>query len=326
MHSYQSFMEEIPSFFSVQADKSIVYLPKTTGSGFLRNIALEPGLSIRNMDFRLVSDFELFRIARKKTEEKRFQICFFLDNTHFSFVYDEAGARLPKDAFSNILFFSNDFGIHGNFDKGDSVKVVTITVSLSWLEKNGYLNIEIFKPFLKTEKEADAGILFLARPSETDLSLAMEINEHMLPSNNFFFPVRIKALQLIESLFSKMSKNEQLSHEHISGYSLQMVRLEKKINEYLYSHLPQIKVLAREFNMSESNLKRHFVSIYHKNIYEYYLDKKMLLSKRLLTSNNYTVSQVAYELGYEKMASFSHAFKNTFGYLPSVLKKNKEIL
>ena len=105
-----------------------------------------------------------------------------------------------------------------------------------------------------------------------------------------------------------------------------MIRLEKKINEYLYSNLPCIKDLAREFNMSESNLKRHFAALYHKNIYQYYLDKKMLLSKNLLGNDNYSVSRVAYELGYEKLASFSNAFKNTFGYLPSQLKKNKQIL
>ena len=323
MYSYQSFMEEIPSLFHVHADKSIVHLPKTTGSGFLRNVILEEGLSIRNLDFRLISDFELFRIARKSNEEKRFQICFFLDNTHFNFVYDEEGARLPKDAFSNILFFSNDFEIHGNFDKGDTVKIVTITVSLSWLDRNGYLSLEACKPFLNTKKEYDKGILFLARPDATDISLAVEINEHMLPSDSFVFPVRIKTLLLIESLFNKMSKTEQLPHEHLSGYSLQMTRLEKKINEYLYSNLPPIKSLAHEFNMSESNLKRHFTAIYHKNIYEYYLDKKMLLSKHLLTNNDYSVSQVAYELGYEKLSSFSNAFKKTFGYLPSHLKKNR---
>ena len=316
-------MEEIPSFFSVQADKSIVHLPKTTGSGFLRNVTLEDGLSIRNLNFKLISDFELFRIARKDTEEKKFQICYFLDNTEFSFVYDEGSANLPREAFSNILFYSNDFGIHGNFNKGNSVKIVTITVSLSWLNKNGYLNLETCKPFLNTEKELDKGILFLARPDATDISLATEINELLFTPNNFFFPVRIKALLLIESLFNKLSKTEQHSHENISGYSLQMVRLEKKINEYLYSNLPQIKSLAREFNMSESNLKRHFAAVYNKNIYEYYLHKKMQLSKSLLASNNYSVSEVAFELGYEKLASFSNAFKNTFGYLPSQLKKSK---
>ena len=319
-------MEEIPDSFRIQSDKSIVYLPKTIGSGFLRNIVLEDGLSLRNMDCRLTSEFELLRIARKKNEEKTFQIFFFLDNTHFSFVYDDEGARLPKDAFSNILFLSNDFRIHGNFDKENAVKIITITVSLSWLQKNGYMSLPTCKPFLNSGKDVDEGILFMTRPDATDISLATEINEYLLPSNTFLFPIRVRALSLVESFFNKMSKTEHSSHYDLTGYSLQMIRLEKKINEYLYSNLPPIKDLAREFNMSESNLKRHFAAVYHKNIYEYYLDKKMLLSKKLLGYDNYSVSRVAYELGYEKLASFSNAFKNSCGYLPSQLKKNKQIM
>jgi AraC-like DNA-binding protein len=77
--------------------------------------------------------------------------------------------------------------------------------------------------------------------------------------------------------------------------------------------------------MSDSNLKRHFRIVYGKNIYEYYLEKKMSLAREMILNEENTVSVVAYSLGYEKVSSFSKAFKKMYGVLPSNLKQNKNV-
>jgi hypothetical protein len=133
--AYRSFMEEIPSSFRIHADKSIVNIPQSVGSGFARKVRLEEGLTVRNLNFKLTSEFEFFRLARKLSEEKTFQLYYFLDNTHFNFIYDKVSAKLPPNTFSNILFLSNDFRIHGTFNKWDDVKILVLTFSISWLVK-----------------------------------------------------------------------------------------------------------------------------------------------------------------------------------------------
>ena len=70
----ESFMGKMPYFVKVYTDKSVVYLPETTGTGFSRMLYLEDGLSVRNLNFSLKSEFEFIRLARKKDEEKTFQL------------------------------------------------------------------------------------------------------------------------------------------------------------------------------------------------------------------------------------------------------------
>lgn len=55
-----------------------------------------------------------------------------------------------------------------------------------------------------------------------------------------------------------------------------------------------------------------------------YIKIQRLEKSRLLLLDNYPVSQVCRMVGFEEIASFSRAFKNTFGYVPSKLLRNKK--
>ncbi len=319
---YQSFMVEMPNIFKVRSDKAVVFLPEDVGIGFSRNLSLEKGLNVRNLNFFLKGDFEFIRMPRKKGEEKTFQLYYFLDDTKFHFMLDADEEPLPPDSFSNILFLSNDIKIHGRFEKNDTVKMVVISFSLSWLHGQGFNTLENWKPFLTDTQERDHGILMMLSPDVADYKLAEAINSKHIPGSDFLFPIKANVLKLIERFYTALAEEKQPANSQRSDYFLQMIRVEKKVNEYLTSNLPLIKDLAREFNMSESNLKKHFRIVYKKNIYEYYLEKKMNLAKDMVLANGSQVSKIAYSLGYEKVASFSNAFKKAFGVLPSRLKPN----
>jgi AraC-like DNA-binding protein len=49
---------------------------------------------------------------------------------------------------------------------------------------------------------------------------------------------------------------------------------------------------------------------------------KMELAKRLLIERNISVNEVAYFLKYENVSSFITIFKNHFGYLPGLIRRN----
>jgi AraC-like DNA-binding protein len=321
--THDSFMEHMARILRTDYANGQIILPVIVGSGFLKNHHIEEGLSIRNLNFTLAIDFEFVRLAKVETEEKIFQLYFFLNNSDFRFTLGNDKEPLKPSAFSNTILLTNDMNVHGRFSKNDSVKVIIISFSVSWLQKNGFESYEWFKPVLAS-KENDKGLLLLESLNMTDFTTASELNTLLVPNAEYIFTIKTDAFLLIKRFFDAIEKrNDMDMHKTRPDYFFEMVKVEHRISEYLTANLPVIKVLSKEFNMSDSNLKRHFRIVYGKNIYEYYLEKKMTLAKDMILNEGKSISIVAYSLGYEKVSSFSKAFKKMYGVVPSDLKHNK---
>jgi len=101
--------------------------------------------------------------------------------------------------------------------------------------------------------------------------------------------------------------------------------VEQRLQDFLLTSMPSIAELSAEFNMSPSTLQRHFKIVYRKNIYQYYLEQKLAIGKDLIASKKKTISEVAYMLGYNKINSFSKAFKKYFGMLPKDVNTNHKV-
>jgi len=321
--THDSFMQSMAKLLWTNYTDGQIFLPEVIGTGFLKNLHIEDGLSIRSLNFTLAIDFEFNRVAKQEEEEKIFQLYYFLNNTDFHFTLGDDKEPLKPSAFSNTIFLSNDMNIHGRFGKNDSVKFIVISFSLSWLERNGFGTYAWFKPLLDP-KDKNQGLLMLEYLNVADFTTATELNNTLVPSTEFIFSIKVNSFLLIKRFYDAIeNRNDLKIHKSHSGYFFQMVKVEHRISEYLTANLPLIKSLSKEFNMSDGNLKRHFRIVYGKNIYEYYLEKKMNLAKDMILKEGRTVSVVAYSLGYEKVSSFSKAFKKMHGVLPSNLKQNK---
>ena len=64
----------------------------------------------------------------------------------------------------------------------------------------------------------------------------------------------------------------------------------------------------------------YFLRTFKKNFnvtpYQYVIQKRLQLAKRLLASSDITVADVCYKVGYEDVRSFITLFKNNFGSTP----------
>ncbi|MCP1994674.1 helix-turn-helix transcriptional regulator [Flavobacterium sp. HSC-61S13] len=93
----------------------------------------------------------------------------------------------------------------------------------------------------------------------------------------------------------------------------------------LYHPFPGIDELSRIANMSASKYNKLYKIIYGMSPASYFKDRKLELSRELLSSGHYKyINDIALELGYSKTTYFTMIFKNNFGYLPSVIFIKKE--
>lgn len=75
--------------------------------------------------------------------------------------------------------------------------------------------------------------------------------------------------------------------------------------------------IARAIGMSESKLKRSFKARFGTTVFDYGLECRMRHALELLRCKHMSVGQVAYAVGYRHQTSFTSAFQDFFGFLPS---------
>jgi AraC-like DNA-binding protein len=85
---------------------------------------------------------------------------------------------------------------------------------------------------------------------------------------------------------------------------------------------PSLVELSEEINLSLKKLKEGFKKIYGKPVYQFLIEYKMELAKKLLSDNDYNVNEVSLKLGYSTASHFITAFKNKYGLTPKNFKQN----
>jgi len=87
------------------------------------------------------------------------------------------------------------------------------------------------------------------------------------------------------------------------------------------SQPPTIAELAREVNLSVLKLKRGFRLLFDDSVYGLFQRERMQEAHRRLRAGEFSVTEVASELGYTNASHFAAAFRKQFGVPPSALKR-----
>ena len=82
-----------------------------------------------------------------------------------------------------------------------------------------------------------------------------------------------------------------------------------------------IPELSMIIGINQCYLKKGFKEIFGKTVYDFVQEQRMLKAKLLLTTTNFTVSQIADQIGFSSQSNFSAAFKKYAGVFPSELQR-----
>ena len=98
--------------------------------------------------------------------------------------------------------------------------------------------------------------------------------------------------------------------------NIKKIKLAKEIIISRMIEPPTLTELSKEVDISLKKLKQGFKQVYGSSVFSFLLDYKMQVSKRLLSSGNYNVNEVALKVGYSTATHFINAFKKKFGTTP----------
>lgn len=259
---------------------------------------------IAESTFSLIYDF--YSISMKRVK-----------NTKFKY------GQQASDFDEGVLFFMSPGQVFGvEIEKGSVMHrpegwMILIHPDFLWntpLAKN----IKQYEYFNYSVYEA----LYLSDKEETMLTAIAQNIEQEYHANidRFSQSVIIAQLELLLT-YSERFYQRQFITRKIASHEL-LIRLEDFLSDYFSSGalarqgLPSVVHIAESLNISPGYLSGLLKSLTGQNTQQHLHNKLIELAKEKLSTTNLSVSEIAYELGFEHLQSFSKLFKTKTSFSP----------
>jgi AraC-like DNA-binding protein len=131
-----------------------------------------------------------------------------------------------------------------------------------------------------------------------------------------------KVVEILSHLFTIINEEEntKISEDVNANDYLKIVAVEK-ILKTQFKEKHTLASISAEVGLNDFKLKKQFKMVFNTTVFNYLTQVRMDYAKQLIAEKDCSISSVSEELGYKNPQHFTVAFKKTFGYLPSKLKK-----
>jgi AraC-like DNA-binding protein len=317
--NYEQLMHDMAERLHVQVQNDVLVFPPAVATGTLEFVRLPNGLHANLINCTFNQDWLLHR--KKSTEEYytlRFDELTIADTLVVTIDDEKVKEKNTVKAMAYLTSSLFDWSYLGT--KGTTFKGINILFNKEWLAD--YLDIKAAEEVLSAYISLKAENITI-EPLDTRYRRWMKT---VCDTSNTE-PLRVTIIQnrvmlMIErflgNLYKKMHNpafRVPLSPQDIS----RVMHIESVLTKDMFQPAPSIQELAKMAAISESKLKKDFKTMYGYPIYEYYQKARMQAAQDKLLTGNYSVKEVAMELGYANLSNFTIAFKKEFGILPSEL-------
>jgi len=163
--------------------------------------------------------------------------------------------------------------------------------------------------------------LFLSDKEEKTLDFIIDSIRQEYHANIDKFSQNIIVSQ-IETLLSYSERfyERQFITRKITNHQM-LSRVEELLNAYFSGDavkgLPTVQFIAQELNVSPNYLSRLLRTLTGQSTQQFIQDKVILRAKERLSTTELSISEIAYELGFEHPQSFTKLFRNKTNLSPS---------
>lgn len=174
----------------------------------------------------------------------------------------------------------------------------------SQIKKYGFFSYSVNEALHLSEKEK-AIVNSIFRIIEDELNSRID---------DFSQDVLISQIELLLNYANRFYKRQFITRKAVNNDLLQS--LEDILDDYfntgkpLSEGVPTVQYLARQLNLSPSYLSDMLRSVTGQNAQQHIHNKLIEKSKELLSTTQLTVSEIAFQLGFEHPQSFNRLFKS----------------
>lgn len=130
--------------------------------------------------------------------------------------------------------------------------------------------------------------------------------------------LQLKAKELVLSL--AQNKNNLKVASYLKNVALNNLPSIPNIMEANFQYNLNLDQLAALCNRSKSSFKRDFKNHYNTSPGKWIIERRLKMASGLLKNHSDTISQIAYDCGFESAAHFSRVFKSKYGTTPSIYR------
>ncbi len=260
----------------------------------------------------------------KKVGAEKLASSFILDFYKISFVTSLSGKLKYGQGFYDFdeggMFFFAPNQVISDYDDTLNFSGYTIFVHPNFLLGTSLAKkIKQYGFFSYSTNEA----LYLSETEKkTIISVFKIIDEELkLPIDDFSQDVIISQIELLLNYCNRFYKRQFITRKASNNFLLQ--KMDDVLEEYFSNKqktslgLPTVKYLAESLNITPQYLSDMLRSLTGQNAQQHIHQKLIDKAKEKLSTTDLSVSEIAYELGFEYSQSFSKLFKRKTNQSPT---------
>ena len=301
----EDWMEMVAEQFGTSVTDNGFSVPPSVGSGFFKQYYPLPWLTLTYISF--VSYEPMTMVRRSVESSKWIPVMFYINEHKHEQIIGTKTKTVGIDTLDGIFMPSSSIPTEWSFPPKRRYENITLTFNKDWVEKMDTTHESYIGRLLQSDKA-----FYLFETITPAMQQTLDGIKAIAESDALFSELHLhgKAIELLTMFLEKLEKRSEI--KSLSNLNLNDVeavfRIRRRILQSL-GNVPGIPELAREANMSGSKLQKCFKQVIGKAIAEYALSEKMEWAKRLLSTRQYSVSEVGYKVGYANLSHFTEAFR-----------------
>lgn len=199
------------------------------------------------------------------------------------------------------------------------LQCIVVATKLSNLEQlpnqEGELFYDLLQELVNPKDHYVEGPSFFMTPEMESIVDAFFSNSYSGKTKMMFFRSQITAL--LSHFFGQLALKQEAASKPNHREQL------NKARDILLENLenpPSLSELSRAIGFNTTRLKKEFKAIFGVPVFKYLQNERLASAHKLISEQEATVQEAAWQVGYDSLSSFSNAFAKKFGYRPSQIK------
>jgi len=240
-----------------------------------------------------------------------------------SLICDYCGEQLPDHTYIDMLkHYEGVFNIDADINK----QFIDLHIKkdyLSTLLPKSKLSQEVIDFF---ENGKSSKNIVAKKTNFKTKTLAKEIFYSPYESTLNKLYIESKSLELIHNEFNLLFNKQPTSQNSIklSSQDKEAIYHAKEILSKRIHNPPTIAELSKSVAINELKLKTGFHRFFNETPYNISLEYRLQEAKKLLEKSELNINEIALEVGYKYVQSFSNAFIKRFGVRPKEVMKSRK--
>jgi len=277
-----------------------------------------------------INDFTIL-VEEAKVNEPAIDSCVFDEPVIAVAFYGSGNVDLTVKYGSKQKEFSHTKGLALSFYANDNVEFthsvsaskplecIVIATAATTIEnlpnQEGELFGDLLNELVNPSDHYVEGPSFIMTPDMQSIVDSLFNIEYEGKTKMMFF--RSQITTLLSHFFGQLAR---LNTERINTSEREKLNQAKDILIQNIDNPPSLSEISKQIGLNTFKLKKEFKAFFGVPVFKYLQNERLTLAHKLIRTQEATIQEAAWHVGYDSLSSFSNAFEKKFGYRPSQIK------